>query len=338
MRCALDVEVLRGDVVESRHRVHAAVTDADGQLIAHAGDASLATHWRSCAKPLQVFEFVASGGLDAAGWGDEELALACASHGGEPEHVAVAHRMLASLGLTEEALACGPHVPLAERGARLLKAQGVRATRIHNNCSGKHAAMMARARQQGWPTAGYHRLEHAVQQENHERVARWTDLPGPAVPTAVDGCGVPVFVLPLTAMAMAYARLVSGSPTPADPRARAAAERIVRAMHAHAFLVGGTGRFDTVLAEVTDGAILAKLGAEGVHTLAWPERGWGMAVKVEDGATRAQYPAVLALLQQLGALPAALPDPLAAFARVPVANTRDEVVGEVHVGRTDGRA
>ncbi|MCU0647541.1 MAG: asparaginase [Gemmatimonadaceae bacterium] len=331
VRCQVDIEVTRGDLVESRHRVHAAVTDADGRLVASAGDAQLTTHWRSCAKPLQVFEFVASGGLDAIGWSDEELALACASHGGEPEHVAIAERMLRSLGLDADALACGPHRPLAERGVAMLKAAGARATRLHNNCSGKHAAMMARARQRGWPTTGYHELHHPVQQENHARVAAWAGLTHSRVATAVDGCGVPVFVLPLVGMATAYARLVTGSPAPGHANARAAADRIVRAMHTHAFLVGGTGRFDTVLMEATDGAILAKLGAEGVHTLAWRERGWGIALKVEDGATRAQYPAVLALLQQLGALPEPLPASLAAFATVQIPNTRDEVVGAVRV-------
>jgi L-asparaginase II len=326
LRCQLDVEVTRGPVVESVHRVHAAVTDGSGALVASVRDAERVAHWRSCAKPLQVYGLVASGGWDALGWGDDALALACASHGGEPEHVALASSMLASLGLDETALACGPHVPLSDRGAALLKASGLRASRLHNNCSGKHSAMLARAQQVGAPIDGYHRIEHVVQQENWRRVAEWGRLPLDDVALAVDGCGVPVFALPLSAMARAYGRLVSATDH--------VAHRIVSAMLEHPFLVGGTGRFDTVLMEATEGAILAKLGAEGVHTLAWRERGWGIALKVEDGATRAQYPAVLALLQQLGALPDPLPEALRLFAAPDIVNTRDEAVGAVRVATT----
>jgi L-asparaginase II len=332
---SLDVEVTRGPVVESRHRVHAAVTDASGTLMAWAGDQQLVAHWRSCAKPLQVFALVASGELDRLGWGEAELALACASHGGEPEHVALAAAMLQSLGLDESALACGAHLPLSDRGVAELAATGRSPTRLHNNCSGKHSAMLARARQLGQPTHGYEQLRHAVQQETLHRVAHWTGMAADAVPTGVDGCGVPVFALPLSAMARAYAALVTGSPTAQDPVARVAAERIVSAMTRHPFLVGGTGRFDTALMEATDGVVLAKLGAEGVHSLAWRARGWGIALKVEDGATRAQYPAVLALLQQIGALPDALPASLLPFAETSVSNTLNAEVGAVRVARTE---
>jgi L-asparaginase II len=323
LQCHIDVEVTRGPAVESAHRVHAAVVDSSGALVATARDGRRVAHWRSCAKPLQVYGLVASGEFDRLGWTQSALALACASHGGEPEHVAIAQTMLSSLGLDESALACGAHKPLSDRGARLLKASGAQATKLHNNCSGKHSAMLARARSVGAPTDGYHHIDHPVQQENWRRVAEWSGTPAEDIAVGVDGCGVPVFALPLSGMALAYARLITAGDASAD--------RIVKAMVDHPFLVGGTDRFDTVLMQVTNGAILAKLGAEGVHTLAWRERGWGIAIKVEDGATRAQYPAVLALLQQLGALPTVLPDALLPFAGPPVANTRDEQVGEIRV-------
>jgi L-asparaginase II len=320
----LDVVATRGGVVESRHRVHAAVIGPDDRLVALAGDPGLVTYWRSCAKPFQVIPLVASGGFDRAGWGDDQLALACASHGGEPEHVVLAAGMLASLGLEEGDLACGPHEPLAARGARLLRETGIRASRLHNNCSGKHAAMLARAVTEGWPAAGYERAEHPVQQGCTAEVARWTGVDAACIPTSVDGCGVVVYGLPLEAMARAFGRLARAARADDDVPAR-----VVHAMRTRPFLVGGTDRFDTVLIEETEGRVLAKVGAEGVHSVALLDEGVGIAVKAEDGSPRAQYPAVLRLLQRLGALPDTLPARLAEFFERPVRNTRGEVVGRV---------
>ncbi len=320
----LDIAVTRGDRVESLHRVYAAVARASGELVAHAREAGLVTHWRSCAKPFQVMPMVEAGGFDALGWGEERLALSCASHGGEPEHVAIAAAMLADLGLGEDDLACGPHEPLSERGARLLREAGRPPTRLHNNCSGKHAAMLARARTAGWPTAGYHAAAHPVQQGCLASVVRWSGLDAGRVGRAVDGCGVVEYSLSLIGMATAYARLgqaaVDGEPGPA---------RVVRAMGAHPFLVGGTDRFDTILMEETAGRVICKVGAEGVHSAASLDVGVGVAIKAEDGAGRAQYPALLRALQMVDALPAQLPPRLAEFARRPVVNTRGETVGEI---------
>jgi L-asparaginase II len=318
-----DVVVTRGGVVESRHRVHAAVVDASGNLIAVAGDPDIVTFWRSCAKPFQLAPFMRAGGAERFKWTDDEIALACASHGGEPEHVTVAARMLGALGLEEGDLACGTHEPMSRRGAELARDANT-LTRLHNNCSGKHAAMLARAVLADWPTAGYHRADHPVQQEILSEIAAWCDVAARDIPVAVDGCAVPVFALPLRAMAVAYARLGRDFADGKQPGAR-----IVAAMRAKPFLVGGTERFDTTIAEETDGAIIAKVGAEGVHCAMIPQRGLGVAIKVEDGALRAQHAALLAVLAQIGALPASLPDRLAEFARRPLKNTRGETVGEI---------
>ena len=321
---SLDVVATRGGVVESRHRVHAAAVDAAGRLVASAGDPATVTFWRSCAKPFQVMPLIETGGFDRAGWGDDQLALACASHGGEPEHVAIATAMLTSLGLEEGDLACGAHDPLASRGARLLREAGMRPTRLHNNCSGKHAAMLARAITERWPHEGYERVEHPVQRSCTDAVAHWTGVPASALRCAVDGCGVVVYALPLDAMARGYARLADAASADDDVPAR-----VVHAMRTRPFLVGGTDRFDTVLMEETDGGVLAKVGAEGVHSVAVLDRNLGLAVKVEDGNQRAQYPAVLRFLQALDALPAELPPRLAEFMTRPIRNTRGEVVGEL---------
>ncbi len=323
-RYDLDIGVTRGAAVESRHRVHAAVVDAEDRLVAGAGDPRAVSFWRSCAKPFQVMPLVASAGLEALHWGDDELALACASHGGEPEHVLVAESMLRDVGLEEGDLACGVHEPLSARGLRLAREGGARLRRVHNNCSGKHAAMLARARLAGWPTVGYERHEHPVQRAVVEVVATWTSLAPASIPWAVDGCGVPVFALEIERMARAYARLAAAS-----ARGDEVPARIVNAMRARPFLVGGTDRFDSVLIEETQGRIISKVGAEGVHSAAVPDLGLGLAIKVEDGAQRAQYPALLRLLQLVGALPEALPTRLAEYLRKPVRTTRNEVVGEI---------
>ncbi len=322
----LDVVVTRGDSVESLHHVHAAVVDPAGALLAHARDATLTTHWRSCGKPFQVMPLLESGGFDALGWGDDQLALACASHGGEPEHVAIVQRMLDDLGLEAGDLACGPHEPLTARGAKLLRDAGQRPTRLHNNCSGKHAAMLARARTAGWPTLGYERPEHAVQQGCLASVSHWSALAPEAIGRAVDGCGVVEFALPLMHMATAYARLARAS-LDGHP----AASRILHAMQTRPFLIGGTDRFDTILIEETSGRVVSKVGAEGVHSALSLDRGIGVAIKVEDGAARAQYPALLRALQVLDVLPATLPPRLEEIARRPIRNTRGEIVGDVRL-------
>jgi L-asparaginase II len=321
---SLDVVATRGGLVESRHRVHAAVVGSDDRLVASAGDPQHVTWWRSCAKPFQVMPLVASGGFDRVGWGDDQLALACASHGGEPEHVALAAGMLASLDLEEGDLACGPHEPLAARGARLLRESGIRASRLHNNCSGKHAAMLARAVAEGWTREGYERREHRVQRACTDAVSRWSGLDGAHIEQSIDGCGVVVYALPLEAMARAFGRLARAARADDDVPAR-----IVHAMRTRPFLVAGTDRFDTVLIEESEGRVLAKVGAEGVHCVALADAGVGIAVKVEDGAPRAQYPAVLRILQLLGTLPDPLPPRLADFLERPVRNTRGEVVGRL---------
>lgn len=327
----LDVEVTRGAVSESLHRVHAAVVDADGAVRATARDPGLVTMWRSCAKLFQVMPLLASGGFDALGWGAEELALACASHGGEPEHLTVAGRMLGTLGLEEGDLACGPHEPLSPRGVRLWRESAQPLTRLHNNCSGKHAAMLARAKTAGWALRGYELVEHPVQRDALREVSTWTGVPLDDMTVGVDGCGVPVMALPLDRMALAYARwghaVSSGEAGPA---------RTAAAIRAHPQLLGGTDRFDTVLLQETQGAVVAKVGAEGVHSVAVPASGIGLALKVEDGALRAQYAAVLSALQQLGILPSELPPRLAEFAQRPIRNTRGAIVGEIRpvaVGR-----
>ncbi len=320
------IEQLRGTTVESRHRVSAAVTDHQGRLIAWAGDPYLVTFIRSAAKPFQAIPLIEDGAAERFAVSSQEIALACASHNSEPYQVELVRAFLQRIGLSEGDLACGPHRPLSADLA-LLDADG--ATRqpqrpprspLASNCSGKHAAMLALAQHRGWPTVGYHLADHAVQERCRQTVARWAAVAGRSLKEAVDGCGVVTFALPLSKMALAYAKL-AGSNEPA-------AATVVRAMTSHPDLVAGKGRSCTALMQRYPGGVLAKVGAEGVYGAALLDRAIGIALKVEDGHNWSAVVALLAVLDQLGLDPSPN-DLLPEFARIPIRNTRGEIVGHL---------
>jgi L-asparaginase II len=306
------VETLRGAIVESRHRVSVAAVDADGELIAWTGDPDLVTYWRSCAKLVQVLPLLTDGAAAALGITDAEIAVACASHNGEPRHIEVVEGLLRKAGCTENDLACGPHSSLSPAVARALAERGERPRKIHSNCSGKHAGMLALARFHGWPTADYRRPGHPVQRRLLAEVARWTGVPEPRLGQGVDGCGVVSFALPLRNMALAYARLgvgfqvsgvgvsQAGHRTPDTGHLLSeAAERVIRSILADPFLVAGTGRLCTEVISGSGGRVLAKIGADGVYCVAIPEARLGVALKVEDGDVESARPALLATLEAL---------------------------------------
>jgi L-asparaginase II len=284
----LRIEATRGDLVESVHRVSVAVVHSEGRLLASAGDASRVTYWRSAAKPFQALPLVDDGAADAFGLTPPELALACASHSSEPIHLAVAAGMLGRIGAGPGELACGPHPPLSPAVAEQVTRDGIALTPLWSNCSGKHAGMLALARHQGWPTAGYERPGHPVQRRILAEVSRWTGVSAAAIPTGTDGCAAVTFALPLAAMAAAWARFgASAEPGPARLRA---------AMTAHPELVAGRGRLCTELMAASRGRVLAKVGAAGIYCAALPELGLGVALKVADGDMTATAPALLAVL------------------------------------------
>ena len=318
------VEVSRGSLVESRHRVSIAVADGEGHLRARAGQAELVVYARSAVKPFQALPLVDDGAADRFGFSPAELALCCGSHNAEERHLEAVRAILRGIGADEEALACGPHVPLGAAAAQALAARGEEPTRIHNNCSGKHAGMLALARFHGWPLAGYHRPEHPVQERVRAEIARWTGLPGDEIHAGIDGCGVPTFALPLSALAAAFARLSA-----AARRGDAGPARVVGAMVQNPEYVAGTDRLCTDLMRVAAGRIVAKVGAEGVYCAGIPGAELGLALKVEDGGGRAAEPALLAVLAALHVL---ADDELAALERYAlpaIVNTRGEQVGTI---------
>jgi L-asparaginase II len=321
-RCV--VEVLRGDVVESSHRVHVAVCHADEGLIASAGNPAHHSFVRSAIKMFQVLPFVEAGGIDHFGLTGEELALCTASHGGEAFHVAAARSILAKARVTENALACGPHLPLHEPTAHAMIAAGETPGRIHNNCSGKHSGMIACCVQQHWVTNGYHRPAHPLQQRIRSTLARWMRLNADEIEQGIDGCGLPTFALALDAVAEGCARFASVASQDGSAPAR-----IVQAMGGHPEFVAGTDRLDTDVMRITQGRLFAKVGAEGFYCAGVPSMKLGFALKAEDGARRAAEAALLAVLQRMGALSTDELSLMAKYATPDILNTRQELVGRV---------
>ncbi|MBI5711298.1 MAG: asparaginase [Candidatus Eisenbacteria bacterium] len=302
MRIQLDVVVWRGAIAESRHRIEAAVADPDGRLPAATAVPGLVTTFRSAAKPFQLLPLVERGHADRWGFGEEELAVMAASHTGSAYHLGLVTGILGRIGLAERDLACGYHDPADPAALDHLRVHPESRSALYNNCSGKHAGMLALALAEGWPTAGYQHADHPVQQLMRQSVAESCGLAPGDLLVAVDGCSVSVFALPLYAMARGYARLAAAADD-GDARERALA-RIRRAMLRHPRAVSGPGRLSSELTEKSGGRVLAKGGAEGLKCLALPERRLGVALKCEDGQARALGPAVVALLERLGALDA----------------------------------
>ena len=346
------VESRRGSFIESRHQVHVAVVDAQGQLVAQAGDPGYITFWRSAAKPFQAMPLLLDGAADRFGMSREELALCCASHSSEPGQVQLVRDFLAKIGCTERDLMCGPHTPLSDAVAKDYQTRGVRLTAVYSNCSGKHTGMLAQAKHQGWPTEGYVRPDHPVQRRSLAEVSRWTDVPEKQIGVAVDGCGVACFALPLKSMALAYARLGSrelgvvpvrqvdapsgraGLSNPGlEPQATAGPlglptpnSRIVEAMLRHPELIAGEGRPCTEMMRAHPGRVITKVGADGVYSALLVQEGWGVALKVEDGYGPASVLAIARVLEELGLRPQ--PESLRSKPNV---NSRGETVGELRV-------
>jgi L-asparaginase II len=291
------VEVWRGSLVESQHRGAIVVADADGGRMLMLGDVEQPVYPRSAVKALQALPLVESGAADRLGLTPSELALACASHSGEPGHVATARQMLARAGLDDGALKCGAHWPINQAAAHTLAREGGTAGAIHNNCSGKHAGFLCTTCALGADRETYVEPTHPVQRAVK---AVLEDLTGAGIGQdvcAVDGCSVPTWAVPLQNLAVAFARFGSGSHL-APERAKAAA-RLRAACSAHPWHVAGTGRFCTELMERFSSRVFVKTGAEGVYCAALPEQGLGIAVKCDDGAGRAAEVMVAATLTRL---------------------------------------
>lgn len=326
------VEVRRGAIVESRHRGAIVIAGPDGDVKTTLGNDGLITSTRSAIKPIQAIPFVISGAADHFSVDARELAIVCASHEGEPIHTEAVAGMLARAGLDETALRCGAHAPYNAETAKKLEAAGQSFTQLHNNCSGKHTGMLMTSVFRALPLDLYYSSEHPVQREIIRTFSRLAGL-NEDIPTAIDGCSAPTFGVPLSSLAVAFARLVN--PSVEDSAIAQAAQRIVAAMINHPEMIGGTkGRFDTDLLRAANGKLICKIGAEAVYSIgvlpcdSFPD-GAGIALKMEDGSYRGLGVTVVELLSQLGVLTEDEVAQLVTYHRPAISNHRGVNVGEV---------
>lgn len=293
-------EAWRGAQVESRHRGAVVVVRPDGSGVLTLGNVSRPVYPRSAVKALQALPLIETGAADRFGLAPAELALACASHDGAEDHVHVAREMLRKIGLDEDRLACGPHWPheaTAGQGARIVRrAREIgKPTPIHNNCSGKHAGMLALALQLGAEPAGYEQPGHPVQVLMHRTLEEMAGVTIDPMSCAIDGCSVPTWPIPLSALAHAFARFGSAGGL-ASGRAEAAS-RIRAACAGHPDMVAGVDRICTRVMTLFGERVFIKTGAEGVFCAALPDQQLGIALKIDDGAGRASEVAIATLIE-----------------------------------------
>lgn len=323
------VEVTRGALVESRHRGALAIVDRGGSTAIAIGDVSAPVFPRSAIKLMQALPLVESGAAERFDLSDAEIALTVSSHNGEPEHVAAARSILAKAGLSEAALECGPQWPARDEDRCALLARGEPARRIHNNCSGKHAGMLAAAVHLGLDPRGYVRRDHPLQTRIRQTMAEMTGAALTEHHCGIDGCSVPTWAAPLEAWARAFARVATGEGLP-EARQRAVGW-IRRAVAAHPFMVAGSGRFCTRVMEATGPAAFVKTGAEGVFCAALPEQGHGIALKIDDGASRASETLMAATLARFAGLDERARVVIDQLARPAVSDRNGTRVGETRV-------
>ena len=327
------VYVTRGALAESVHAVVACAADASGNVALSYGDIDAPIYLRSAAKPFIAAAVMASRANERFGFDEREIAVMAASHNGEPEHVAAVVSILAKIGLDERALRCGAHAPAYEPAAAALAASGAKPSALHNNCSGKHAGILALCRARGYDRATYLALEHPAQQEILALCGRLLGEDPSQMPMGVDGCGIPVFATSMRSAARAFARFATLDEV--DDADAIALELVRYAIAAEPFYVGGTGRFDSALPQATRGRIIGKAGAEGVHGDALLDQGLGLALKIVDGTRRAVPPATMALLRELGALEPSAREALEGFATSDVTNVAGVIVGAIRAGAPD---
>jgi L-asparaginase II len=329
------VEVTRGARVESFHRGAGAVVDAEGRDVLAFGDVERPVFPRSAVKALQALPLIESGAADKYALTDAEIALACASHSGEPEHVAAAAHMLAKAGTDLRALACGAHWPSGPAAARALARSGAEPSALHNNCSGKHAGFICLACARRISPEGYETPEHPVQREIKSTLEEIVEETLGEDRGGIDGCSIPTYAIPLRALARGFARFGTGRGF--GPIRAAAARRLRAAVAAHPLMVGGTGRFDTDVMTLLGARAFTKTGAEGVFCAALPELGLGLAVKADDGAGRAAEVMIAALIWRFLPMSESEGAGFARFVAPRLTNWRGIEVGRIRPAGTLGQ-
>lgn len=315
------VKVLRGNQTESIHRGHVVVVDTKGTILYQVGDPEFSICLRSCAKPLQAFPIITTGAADRFNVTPAELAVMSGSLNGQDFQVQAIISILNKIGLDESHLQCGVHRPSHRATATTLEQAGKKPTPLHNNCAGKHSAMLTLCVHHGWPLDNYINREHPVQQLIVKTVASLTEVPTEQIGIGIDGCGVPVFFLPLKNLARSYAKLTSTS--------NKAITRLMEATLSHPEMIAGDERLCTDIMRALGKKVFAKTGAEGGYALSLMEKGWGVAIKIEDGNNRALEPVIIETLKQLNILTKEEEDKLKSYHHPFMKNHRKEIVGTI---------
>lgn len=319
------IELSRGGTLECQHFGAVAVVNAHGRLLAQAGDAHWLTFSRSALKPLQALPFMAAGGVQHFGFSPQQVAMLCASHNGEDQHVAQVQGMLDKVGLGYQKLLCGCHVPLQFSTTDTPVPPGLRFDERHNNCSGKHAGFLAYCVQHGLSTGDYIAPTHPLQQAIRRDVARVMQMNADDLKMGIDGCSAPNYAMPLSRLAFSYARLASGA---RDSEFGASFAQLSEAMTAHPDLVSGTGRNDLAFMRAGRGDWVSKVGADGVQAVGSKSRGEAFAIKIIDGSKPALFAATVEVLEQLGWLDDAQREELRPWRAQAIINARGLRVGE----------
>lgn len=318
----------RAGKVENIHRGDIVAVDLNEKVVDCIGDSYKKMFWRSAAKPFQAIPFVQQYGLEQYNITEEELALLVSSHSGETRHVELVRSILSKIGLGEEVLDCGPARPMNGRAAAMLTANKQKPQPVHNPCSGKHSGMLALCQLLGINIENYTKPQHQVQQAMHLSVANSAKLAVEEIEIGIDGCGVPVFYLPLYNMALAYARLAK--PEEGEwGKECLAVEKINSAMRHYPMIISGTGRIDAIVSEITNGRIIAKIGADAVYCLSSVEEGIGVAFKIEDGSYQAINPTVIGILKRLGLVNKAEYEQLIEKFPPVLKNHRGDIIGTI---------
>jgi len=327
MSYELFVEVTRNDTVESQHFGAAVVCDFKGNVVESWGDIEKLIFPRSALKPMLAIHLIESGASDQYDLSDAELSLACSSHQGEQMHQTLVQSWLKRLGLTEDHLACGAVLPEHTESAHHLLASGQQGCRIHHNCSGKHTGFLTTASHLDIPLENYHQLDHPLQQLSLDILSDLAGIDLKQYPIGIDGCGLPAPTMPLLQLGHTMARFAN--PVELSASRKKAIFRLHEAISNEPLYIAGHGSVVSELNEVTNGAVLAKTGAEGIVTAALPDRGLGIAVKIADGSTRARSVALLTILDHLGALSDEEKQKLQAHISPTIVNSRGRAVGEI---------
>ncbi|MBO6826982.1 MAG: asparaginase [Sneathiella sp.] len=329
----LTIDVWRGNMVESRHLVHAVVTDADGGILKKWGNIEDPVYLRSAIKPVQALPLVESGAADAFNVSERELSLACASHTGEDFHAEAVTNWLKRIGLSVEALECGSHWPTYRAAERAMAAAGKEPTAANNNCSGKHSGFLTTAVHLGEDPKGYVNLDHPVQQRIQKILEDFTDLDLSNAPMGIDGCSIPTFGVPLKNAAMAIARFAD--PEKLGSERASACRRIQKAIAAYPEMIAGSDRLCTALNGSAKGTVIAKVGAEGVYLAALPTLGLGVAMKTADGTVRGVEVALGSILEHIGLMTDDMQAAMGSFTSPVLENWNGIKVGKLETHLTD---